>query len=337
MKKVFVISFLLLALMIGCGKKSGAIKLKKGTPAYETAKELAMLVPSLDPDKNQIVVTCTYFDISTGDVIQHLFNNMGKDAAGIAQLPAERIQQEINRAISQLAEKQLLYQVALEFGVTVDDTEVDSLLQNQYQRFQGQEKFEEWALEKGIDLEFVRKDFSSLIMIEKMLDEKFTDQITVTDADVEEAYGQAKTATVRHILLNTTSLSDSTKIEVQKKAEDLLARAKKGENFEKLVKDYSEDPGSKDRGGLYSDFERGTMVKSFEEAAFNTPIGEFSLVETRFGYHIMKIESRKGETKPFDEVKEQLKASLAAQKKTDAYMGFLEELKETTEFEVIPL
>lgn len=337
MKKVILIQVLLIALILGCGKQSGGHRLKKGTLAYETAKELVMKVPNLDPEKNQIVATCIYFNISTGDVIQHLFDNMGKDAAGIAQLPKPRIQQEINRAISQLADRQLLYQAALESGVTVGDAELDSLLQNQYNRFQGQEKFETWAQEKGISLDFVRKDFSSIMLIEKMLDQKFAGQIAVSDADIEDAY-KNKTATVRHILLSTTGQSDSAKMEVRKRAEELLDRAKNGEDFIRLVETYSDDPGSKDKGGLYSDFERGTMVPPFEEAAFNTPVGEISdLVETRYGYHILKVENRKSETKPFEEVREQLRAALEAQKKAAAYSRFLQELKEKTEFKIIPL
>ena len=339
MKKPIIVSFILLAFIIGCGKKAGGIKLKRGTLAYETAKEAAMKVPSLDPDENRTVVSCTYFDLHTGDVIQHLFDNMGNDAAGIAQLPPARIQQEITRAIGQLAEKKLLYQVAVEQGVTVEDAELDSMLQQQYNKkpFESQEKFEEWAAEKGISLDFIRNDFASLIMIEKMLDERFVDQVQVTDEDVLEAY-QNKTASVRHILLSTTGLSDSAKGEVRKKAEDLLARAKAGEDFVALVKAYSDDPGSKEKGGLYSDFTRGTMVPPFEEASFNTPVGEISdLVETRYGYHIIKVENRKSETEPLEEVEEQLRAQLAAQKKTKVYQTFLEELKEETEFKLIPL
>lgn len=338
MKKVWILIVPLVLLIFGCGDKPGAQKLKKGTPAYETAKELAMKVPSLDPDENRIVVTCKYFDISTGDVIRHLFDNMGKDAAGISQLPAPRIQQEITRAISQLAEKKLLYQVALDSGVTVSEQEVDSLLQNQYKRFQGQEKFEEWAKEKDISLDFVREDFTSLIMIEKLLDQTFEEDIQVTDEDVREAYQEDKTATVRHILLTTTGLSDSAKAEVRQRAEDILARAKAGEDFVKLVEQYSEDPGSKDRGGLYSDFERGAMVPSFEEAAFNTPVGEISdLVETRYGFHIVKVIDREPETRPLEEVEERLRARLEAEKKTRVYQDFLASLKEKTDFEVFPL
>ena len=63
----------------------------------------------------------------------------------------------------------------------------------------------------------------------------------------------------------------------------ILTRAKAGEDFGELAKRFSEDPGSKDKGGLYENFKRGTMVKPFEDAAFTVTIGELSdIIETQF-------------------------------------------------------
>ena len=84
------------------------------------------------------------------------------------------------------------------------------------------------------------------------------------------------------------------KDEARKKAEEVLAKARKGEDFAALAKQYSEDPGSKDKGGEYT-FGRGQMVPEYEKAAFALKPGEISdLVETPFGYHIIKLEERKG-------------------------------------------
>jgi hypothetical protein len=70
---------------------------------------------------------------------------------------------------------------------------------------------------------------------------------------------------------------------------------------------FSEDPGSKNTGGLYENFPKGQMVKPFEDAAFTLPIGSLSdIVETPYGYHILKIIDRKKETKPYEEVKKDL-------------------------------
>lgn len=91
--------------------------------------------------------------------------------------------------------------------------------------------------------------------------------------------------------------------EKRAKAEEVLARAKNGEDFAKLANEFSEDPGNKDpsgepQGGIYKDVTKGRMVKPFEEAALALEPGQVApnLVETDFGYHIIKLE-RKGEGK----------------------------------------
>ena len=95
-----------------------------------------------------------------------------------------------------------------------------------------------------------------------------------------------------------------------------------------MAQEYSEDPGSKEKGGLYEDFGRGQMVKPFEDAAFTMDVGEIDLVETRFGYHIIKVVGHKQEEKPFDEVKDSIKTRMEQQSSQDAREGAIDQLKE---------
>ncbi|MCX6896038.1 MAG: peptidylprolyl isomerase, partial [Verrucomicrobia bacterium] len=126
--------------------------------------------------------------------------------------------------------------------------------------------------------------------------------VKVTDADVKKFYTdnpdkfeKPEMVKAAHILVGTKDaegkdLTDADKAAKKKKADDLLARAKKGEDFAKLVKDNSDDPGSKDTGGEY-EFPRGQMVPEFETAAFGLKkAGDISdVVTTTFGYHIIKL------------------------------------------------
>ena len=125
--------------------------------------------------------------------------------------------------------------------------------------------------------------------------------INTTDADVKKFYEdntakfeQPESVRAAHILLMTSDpathadLSDDKKAEKKKQIEALLKRAKGGEDFGKLAKDNSEDPGSKDNGGEYT-FPRGQMVPEFETAAFSQATNQVSeVITTQFGYHIIK-------------------------------------------------
>ncbi|HWP41963.1 MAG TPA: peptidylprolyl isomerase, partial [Blastocatellia bacterium] len=85
-----------------------------------------------------------------------------------------------------------------------------------------------------------------------------------------------------------------TKEQARQKAQGILERVRKGEDFAKLAQEFSDDPGSKDKGGLYDFFSRGTMVPEFEKAAFTLKPGEVSEpVETEYGFHIIKVEEHR--------------------------------------------
>ncbi len=146
-------------------------------------------------------------------------------------------------------------------------------------------------------------------------------KVTVTDAEIQAQY-QANIATystpeqvhVRHILFKTEGKDDA---KVKAAAEAVLAKAKApGADFAKLATQYSEDEGSKDKGGEYDFFGKGTMVKEFEDAAWALQPNEISgLVKTQFGYHIIKmLEKRPASVKPLDEVKAQIDDQLRWQK-----------------------
>jgi len=120
-----------------------------------------------------------------------------------------------------------------------------------------------------------------------------------------------------HILFFTTGKTDAEVAEIKKHAEDVLAQArKKGANFEALATKYSEDPGSKTKGGDLGWLEEKQTVPEFEKVAFSLPKGQISdLVRTQYGFHIIKVlDKETAHTKPFDEVRDSIRLPLTLEK-----------------------
>lgn len=128
------------------------------------------------------------------------------------------------------------------------------------------------------------------------------------DADPE----QFITATVRHVLINfqdPDTQEDRPEGEALKIAKEVKAKLDKGEDFATVAKEYSEDPGSADNGGLYEDTAINSWVDAFKEAVKTLEIGKISdPVETEYGYHIIKVEKRTEPT--FDQLTQEQKDTL---------------------------
>lgn len=113
--------------------------------------------------------------------------------------------------------------------------------------------------------------------------------------------------TISHILVKT-----------EKEAQDIKKQLDEGADFEKLAKEKSTDPGSKDSGGSLGCFIPGNFVEAFENVASSLPIGSVSdVVKTEFGYHILKATAYKAPT--LEESKDQIKQTLEPDKQTKLY------------------
>jgi hypothetical protein len=111
----------------------------------------------------------------------------------------------------------------------------------------------------------------------------------------EARAGEPIEIAARHLLvayqgaLRASPSVTRSKTEAEARAKEALARAKTGEDFEVLVKEFSDEPGAGERGGSLGRFQRGMMVPAFEKAAFKLAPGEVSdLIETQFGFHVIQ-------------------------------------------------
>jgi peptidyl-prolyl cis-trans isomerase D len=144
-------------------------------------------------------------------------------------------------------------------------------------------------------------------------------QIPVSSKEIEDYYqtnkekfGQPKRVKARHILIKAEAQDKEGSAKAKQKAESIREEAAKGKDFAQLAKQYSEDPGTKDRGGEIGYISKGMVVPEFEEAAFSMKVGEISsAIQTPYGFHILKVdEIQEASTQPLGKVKDQVEVLL---------------------------
>jgi parvulin-like peptidyl-prolyl isomerase len=244
-----------------------------------------------------------------------------------------------------------------------------SLEQARTNRNQTVEEFNQWLAPQlrllGVSREQWEKQNAEQAAARVVLEREMNVKVTEDEAkkyyeDNPSKFEEPEMVHVSHILIGTqdpatkSDLPDDKKTAKRKLAEDILKRAKAGEDWGKLVKEYSEDPGSKDKGGEYT-FARASvdpqraMVPEFENAAFALNTNQISdIVTTSYGYHIIKLleklpakkESFSGvETKSIflkaDRQKATIRDILVEQGMTKGFADYMKKLKQDANVEIL--
>ena len=239
----------------------------------------------------------------------------------------------------------------IQSGIAVSDTEIEEEFRNNNEKINlNFVSLAPAAFEKDVKvtdeaLEAFFKEQQEVFRVPEMVSlrylqfepQRYLGDATFDDAELEKFYRRhldqfeiLERVKASHILIKVdANMDEQTRATKRAFAEKLLAEAKAGKDFAELARLNSDDKASAVNGGSLGTFTRGSMVKPFEEAAFNMKPGDISdLVETTFGYHIIKVEEH---TEPgiramadaMDEVKEGLRAEkagqLAFEKAMDAY------------------
>jgi peptidyl-prolyl cis-trans isomerase C len=206
------------------------------------------------------------------------------------------------------------------------------------------------AREKGFDKKPEIKNQQELLLnnflASQYLQKEIIDKITVTEAkalayykDHPDSFKTPEMIRARHILIKIEpGASDEEKKKSKAKAEGVLDKLKKGEDFAKLAAEISDDPGSKAKGGDLDFFPKGTMIPVFEEAAFSLKPGEMSnIVETEYGYHIIKLEEKKeAALEPYESIKEKVKDQALQEMRKTVVTEFVEKSLKNAKVEINP-
>ncbi|HEX7050506.1 MAG TPA: peptidylprolyl isomerase [Longimicrobiales bacterium] len=166
-------------------------------------------------------------------------------------------------------------------------------------------------------------------MLEELNRKVVNADTALTDEQLRQLYEEQQPGLqirARHILLRVDpGAPPEVRDSVLERARELRAQAVAGADFAELARQYSEDPGSAEKGGDLGFFGRGRMVAPFDEAAFALDVGEISdVVETAFGYHVIKVEERKAPE--FAEVKDQFRQQVQSQRLAEASEAYMKQL-----------
>ncbi len=324
-------------MFVGCSDKADL------TPAQvEFFEAMGEKIPYMHPDTSAVLAKTNTFEIKNYDIMESVYQGMRGDISIISNVDPARIESFVMQVVTLKAQQDILIAEAKKEGITVSKDTIDAFIEtNLFAPNGGKEAFLEQLKMQQIDLDYVREDTKKNMMIMRYIDEialKDVD-VSVNETEISEFYNNNKdrysqeTATVRHILFLTQGKAENEVDSIKALAESVKDRAQNGEDFEALVTEYSEDPGSNQTGGLYEDFPRGRMVQAFEDASFTLPVGTITdLVETPYGYHIIKIEDRKA-GKTLDDVRNEVVTALQEQKKEAAFPPILDSLTSAYEFE----
>jgi peptidyl-prolyl cis-trans isomerase C len=260
------------------------------------------------------------------------------------QLPEALKERVKAQAVNQLISEELLYQESIKQKLKLEDGFVDKELKSLKKRFTNDAQYQEILKRMELTENQLKKQIARQGLIRKLVEKEVISKITLAKEDAKKyfqsnpaEFHQPERVRAQHILIKAgPGADDQKKAEARKKLEGVKTRVLSGEDFGKLAKEYSEGPSNVREGDL-GYFTRGRMVKSFEDAAFSLAPNEISdIVETQFGYHLIKVLDHQAAKDPsFEEIEPRVMAILRDKKIRQKYEAFIYNLRQSAKIETI--
>lgn len=282
--------------------------------------------------------------ITRGDRDRALQEILAQGGGRGGQQPTpEMMPQMENAALDQLINIEVLYQKGKKLTVKDLEQKVDDKVGQTRKQFPSQADFEK-ALKGANITENKLKDLARRnIVIDNLMQKEVFSKITVTEADAKKFYDDnpdkfkmPERTQASHILISADQkATPEDKKKAKEKAEAIRKRVAKGEDFATVAKAESNCPSAA-KGGDLGYFGKGQMVPEFEKAAAALKLGELSdVVESPFGYHIIKVMDRKpADTVKFAEVKDKIEDYLKSQKAQKPMTDYVDKIKKEAKVEI---
>ena len=250
---------------------------------------------------------------------------------------------EIKKSIlGDLIGRELLYQESQKQGMKIKDDVVNEQIDTLRKRFKTEAEFKDVLSKMNLTENSIRAELKRAMAVQKLIEENFANKIKILDKDIKVYYdknpnffSQPERVRASHILIKLKPDADKAKkAEARKKLEKVQEQLKKGEDFADLAKQFSEGPTGA-RGGDLGYFEKGQMVGPFSEVAFTLKPGDVSdIVETQFGYHLIKTVDKKPATvTPYEEAKVRIEDYLKKERIQKEITPYIAELKNKAKIE----
>ncbi len=305
-------------------------------------------VPTTTKSPDAVLVTVNGAEITQkqlDDLIKPHLERLIKQAANLP--PAFLEQQKTlyrQQALQEMISMELLNEKVKIAGIVVTEQDITDEIMKVASRQKPPATFDQFKAKMetyGYDFEQLKTQIRTVLGQQKLMAKEFPDEASFTEADAKAYYEKNKAkydipeqTRASHILIKTdltdpNSDPNQVKALARAKAEDLLKQINEGADFAALAKAHSQDPSSAPRGGDLSFFGRGKMVPPFDKAAFELKVGKVSnIVETQYGFHIIKVTDRKeASTTSFEEAKAGIMAEQGQRKLRDLAVKYVEKLK----------
>ena len=334
----------LLAGSLGCQKK-GPTAAEKGTPAP------APSAPAAPPQEDKVVATVNGTNIMESQVQSRIDGEykpiLAKWAAQSPDFAAQQEKALRQRIANGLVVENLLNEEARKAKIEVTDADLTAEMTKRLAAMNPPltlQQYQQIVEAQGGNFEATKQGHMRELKYSRLFEAKFGGTIAATEADAKTYYDEnikefqvPEQVRASHILLSTKPTDPNTdpnqvKVQAKKKAEELLKKAKEGADFAALAKENSSCPSAA-QGGDLGTFPRGQMVKPFEDAAFALKVGQISdLVETEFGYHIIKVTEHQDPNQiAFDQAKTNIIDQLTQQKKTETARKYVDTLRQAAQ------
>ena len=250
--------------------------------------------------------------------------------------------QLVMASLTSLISAKLIYQKATAAGVKATDAEVQAEMQKLVKSFKSDADMNIALANQHTDRATLEKDLYRDIAIKKYVDENVNKKVVVTQDELAKYYSEHPAefqhpdiVRTSHILIIPAGSAPDQDTAAKQRAEALLARVKKGEDFASLARQNSMD-GSASQGGDIGFASKEALAPEYAEVAFSLPIGGMQIVKTQYGYHVVKVTEKKKEgLSTLAEVKDQLTEFLKNQKSEAELTKLVNQLRDQGKVEIL--